>query len=209
MQLYSESTPANSGHVIRAPFALFALLALLAPLALLVPLAPLAPLALLVPLALLALACSASSALAVEGSTAAGPIGGTDVRSAFLPPPGVYGGAIGLAGDAPRIVDGRGETALGLKAAYLTVKGGRAVPDLCAGCKGLRGLDRRHRSGALRRVLRSPVRSPALALCLGRRRSLCRSCLVALFRHAARVERARIVSVRSVNVVVGFVKKLD
>lgn len=51
---------------------------------------------------------TASSAFAVEGTTAAGPIGGTDIRSAFLPPPGVYGAAIGLAGPAWGINDGEG-----------------------------------------------------------------------------------------------------
>ena len=35
-------------------------------------------------------------AFAVEGPTAAGPIGGTDIRSAVLPGPGAYGGAIAL-----------------------------------------------------------------------------------------------------------------
>jgi hypothetical protein len=75
-----------------------------------------------VPLALVALLWGAAPALAVEGSTAAGPIGGTDVRSAFLPPPGVYGGMIGVGGDAPLIVDAHGHVPAGLGAAHLTVK---------------------------------------------------------------------------------------
>lgn len=33
-------------------------------------------------------------ALAVEGPTVAGPIGGNDIRSAVLPPPGLYGGVV-------------------------------------------------------------------------------------------------------------------
>jgi hypothetical protein len=36
---------------------------------------------------------------AVEGATAAGPIGGRDIRSAILPPPGLYVGAVGLYND--------------------------------------------------------------------------------------------------------------
>src|SRR5262245_25943625 len=92
MHIRSESTPAFCGHLL------------------------------CVPLAIVALLWGAAQASAVEGSTAAGPIGGTDVRSAFLPPPGVYGGAIGIAGDAPTIVDGNGHVAPGLGAAHLTVK---------------------------------------------------------------------------------------
>ena len=50
------------------------------------------------------------AALAVEGPTAAGPIGGTDIRSALLPPPGVYGGVIGAVAQAFEFVDGSGDT---------------------------------------------------------------------------------------------------
>src|SRR5262245_50470795 len=74
------------------------------------------------PLALVTFLWGAAPALAVEGSTAAGPVGGTDVRSAFLPPPGWYGGMIGFASDAPVIVDGHGHKAAGLEAAHLTIK---------------------------------------------------------------------------------------
>src|SRR5262245_52402572 len=49
-------------------------------------------------------------AWAVEGPTAAGPIGGTDIRSAVLPPPGVYWGAVGLMASTTRFVDGDGNT---------------------------------------------------------------------------------------------------
>jgi len=49
-------------------------------------------------------------ALALEGPTAAGPIGGYDIRSAQLPPPGVYGGVIFLAAEAFDFVDGNGKT---------------------------------------------------------------------------------------------------
>jgi hypothetical protein len=50
-----------------------------------------------------------SSALAVEGPTAAGPIGGTDIRSAMLPPPGLYGGTAALAADTFEFLDGHGD----------------------------------------------------------------------------------------------------
>jgi hypothetical protein len=64
--------------------------------------------------------CAASSpGLGVEGPTAAGPIGGTDVRSAALPPPGLYGGAIGLAAATRGFVDGSGKTIPALADAYL------------------------------------------------------------------------------------------
>jgi hypothetical protein len=36
--------------------------------------------------------CLCTPAAAIEGPTAAGPIGGTDIRSALIPPPGLYGG---------------------------------------------------------------------------------------------------------------------
>ena len=58
-------------------------------------------------------------AFAVEGPTAAGPIGGTDIRSAVLPPPGLYGGMIVAGAEAFNFVDGRGETIPALKDANL------------------------------------------------------------------------------------------
>jgi hypothetical protein len=60
--------------------------------------------------------------LAAEGTTAAGPIGGTDIRSAILPPPGVYGGVIGLNSHVPVVVDGTGHPAPGLDAVDLTAR---------------------------------------------------------------------------------------
>jgi hypothetical protein len=53
-----------------------------------------------------------SAALAVEGSTAAGPIGGTDIRAAQLPPPGLYGGAVFLYAEAHQYLDGQGNVVL-------------------------------------------------------------------------------------------------
>jgi hypothetical protein len=58
-------------------------------------------------------------ALAVEGSTAAGPLGGTDVRSALLPPPGLYGGVVSVAATAYSFVDGNGNIIPALSTAHL------------------------------------------------------------------------------------------
>jgi hypothetical protein len=56
-----------------------------------------------------AVACAAwSPACAVEGSSGAGPIGGTDIRNAMLPPPGFYGGAFALYAEAREFNDGNG-----------------------------------------------------------------------------------------------------
>jgi hypothetical protein len=57
---------------------------------------------------------------AIEGNTAAGTIGGSDIRSAFLPPPGFWGGAIGLGSVVHDIKDGTGQTVPGLDAINLT-----------------------------------------------------------------------------------------
>src|SRR5258705_8433303 len=47
-----------------------------------------------------ALACGYAIPLhAAEGPSLAGPIGGTDIRSAVLPPPGIYGGGVALHGE--------------------------------------------------------------------------------------------------------------
>jgi hypothetical protein len=65
--------------------------------------------------------CAASTRVfAVEGPTAAGPIGGTDIRSAQLPPPGLYGGVILLGATAFDFVDGHGKTIPALAEAHLT-----------------------------------------------------------------------------------------
>lgn len=74
-------------------------------------------------LALLATAwlCAVPDAVAVEGSTAAGPLGGTDIRSAQLPPPGLYGGISGLLLSARELRDGSGQKAPGLDAVNLLV----------------------------------------------------------------------------------------
>ena len=64
----------------------------------------------------IAMMLASSPALAIEGSTLAGPIGGTDIRQAHLPPPGWYGGA----------------AALGLEAYDFTGPDGRSVPALSA-----------------------------------------------------------------------------
>jgi len=70
-------------------------------------------------LALIGACCvviGAAPARAAEGSTVAGPIGGTDIRSAFLPPPGLYGGVILGGGSTYQLKDGSGQTRAGLDA---------------------------------------------------------------------------------------------
>jgi hypothetical protein len=71
-------------------------------------------------------ACAAGAVLigdlpswAAEGTTAAGPIGGNDIRSAILPPPGLYGGVIGLYSAVDQVNDGSGSPAPGLNAVNL------------------------------------------------------------------------------------------
>jgi hypothetical protein len=66
--------------------------------------------------------CASSSVFAVEGSTAAGPIGGTDIRSAQLPPPGLYVGGILFGATANDFVDGSGKTIPALSDAHLERK---------------------------------------------------------------------------------------
>ncbi|MEQ1715922.1 MAG: hypothetical protein ABL907_08050, partial [Hyphomicrobium sp.] len=51
---------------------------------------------------------SATIATAVEGPTAAGPLGGNDIRSALLPPPGTYIGTFAGWAEATAIIDGDG-----------------------------------------------------------------------------------------------------
>jgi hypothetical protein len=65
---------------------------------------------------------AASSCWAIEGSSAAGPIGGTDIRSALLPPPGLYGGLAILGATAFDFVDGSGNTIPALASAHLNKK---------------------------------------------------------------------------------------
>jgi hypothetical protein len=63
-----------------------------------------------------------SPSFAVEGTTAAGPIGGTDIRSAMLPPPGLYGGIVGLVSPVKEVHDGRGQPVPGLDAVDLIAR---------------------------------------------------------------------------------------
>jgi hypothetical protein len=60
-----------------------------------------------------------SPALAIESPAAAGPIGGTDIRSAVLPPPGLYGGVIVFGAGTLDFVDGNGKTIPALRDAHL------------------------------------------------------------------------------------------
>lgn len=62
---------------------------------------------------------SCSPLMAIEGPTAAGPIGGTDIRSALLPPPGVYGGTMHLGAATMEFLDGNRNVVPGLEEANL------------------------------------------------------------------------------------------
>jgi hypothetical protein len=63
-------------------------------------------------LAAAVLGCAPTVAGAVEGSSAAGPIGGTDIRSAQVLPPGLYGGAVFFYAEANKYLDGHGNVVL-------------------------------------------------------------------------------------------------
>src|SRR5262245_22371350 len=77
----------------------------------------------------IALICYASASVrAVDGSSIAGPIGGTDIRSAMHPPPGLYGGLIGLWAGTTDFVDGDGRRVPALQDARLI--GGIVAPFL-------------------------------------------------------------------------------
>lgn len=56
-----------------------------------------------------AICCASAPALAIEGSSTAGPIGGTDMRSSLPLPPGLYGGVVGLVAAAHQFNDGNGD----------------------------------------------------------------------------------------------------
>jgi hypothetical protein len=75
-----------------------------------------------------AICCAGTPSIAAEGSSVAGPIGGTDIRSAQLPPPGLYGGLILLYAQARQFFDGNGKLVPQLSALDLTRK--RAGPFL-------------------------------------------------------------------------------
>lgn len=62
-------------------------------------------------LAALAICCMHTRLLAIEGSSTAGPIGGTDIRQAQLPPPGLYYGTIQVYATADHYFDGSGPVA--------------------------------------------------------------------------------------------------
>jgi hypothetical protein len=77
---------------------------------------------------------SVRPSMAAEGATAAGPIGGSDIRSALLPPPGFYGGIIGASTAADALTDGSGRPIAVLDAVNLKSTVGGAmflyVPEL-------------------------------------------------------------------------------
>ena len=69
--------------------------------------------------ALLALALTNTCAHAIEGPTVAGPIGGNDIGSAVLPPPGFYGGVAVVVQGTFDFHDGNGNNIPALRDAYL------------------------------------------------------------------------------------------
>ena len=83
--------------------------------------------ALRVVLGVCCVALGAAPSLAAEGSTVAGPIGGTDIRSAFLPTPGLYGAAILGGASAYQLRDGTGQTRPGLDAVGIDSKSAAGV----------------------------------------------------------------------------------
>jgi len=91
------------------------------------------------------LSCTVTS-WAAEGTTVAGPIGGTDIRSAFLPPPGLYGALITSTASAYQLRDGAGQPRPGLDAVGIDAKAAAGavlfVPDfkLLGGSIGLLGV---------------------------------------------------------------------
>lgn len=90
---------------------------------------------LLAGLAAVAFAClGVGDACAIEGSSAAGPIGGTDLRVAFIPPPGLYGGIVYVGSRIYDFADGNGTIIPALSEARATSHVGGAflvwVPDV-------------------------------------------------------------------------------
>jgi hypothetical protein len=67
----------------------------------------------------LAIVMGSARVHALEGPTAAGPIGGTDIRQAILPPPGLYGGTVLLGAESFDFLDGQGHTIPALRTADL------------------------------------------------------------------------------------------
>jgi hypothetical protein len=79
-------------------------------------------------LAAAAVCCAPAPSRAIEGSTTAGPIGGTDIRQAQLPPPGVYYGTIQVYAEGDHFFNGSGEPVTALNA--LEIERFRAGPFL-------------------------------------------------------------------------------
>jgi hypothetical protein len=92
------------------------------------------------------LICLLSPAWAAEGFITAGPVGGSDIRTALLPPPGLYGALFGAYTTYNEVDDGSGHPVAGLDAVHLdAVTGGAALfysPDvqILGGSIGLWGL---------------------------------------------------------------------
>ena len=75
-----------------------------------------------------AMCCASAPSLAIEGSSTAGPIGGTDIRSSLPLPPGLYGGGVVLAVFGHQFNDGNGDVIPALSG--LDLSRGRVGPFL-------------------------------------------------------------------------------
>jgi hypothetical protein len=84
--------------------------------------------------------------LAGEGPTTAGPIGGTDIRAALIPAPGLYSGTIQATASTIEFLDGHGEPVRALRSGHVSKQAVGPflyyVPDLnvLGGSVGLAGI---------------------------------------------------------------------
>ena len=139
----------------------------------------------------LSITLTALPSWAAEGTTAAGPIGGTDIRSALLAPPGFYGGMAGLYSSVHQVNDGSGTPVPGLDAVDLNAKIAGAfflyVPDHA---KVLGGFGRPLSGSRHRRAgMRAAYFADSVALRHRLRRSLFRGGLVTVLRPNSAVAR--------------------
>ena len=74
--------------------------------------------------ALISIDFASTQAGAVEGGIFGGPIGGTDIRSAYLPPTtGIYAALVGIGGNSPAFLDQNGNYSKTSNPAYFTAIG--------------------------------------------------------------------------------------
>ena len=137
---------------------------------------------------------SCSPLMAIEGPTAAGPIGGTDIRAALLPPPGVYGGTMQLGAATMEFLDGNRNTAPGLEDAKLRKAVGGPFVYFVPDVKVLGRQRRGGRHGSIRPYLRQPVRRRNRSVHDKHGRSLRGGRLGTLLRHGSAVPLFRCLS---------------